>query len=243
MLSCFVIDDEQGAIDLLTTFIEKTPFLKLVGSTTNPIEALQMLKKHPVDLTFMDVQMPYLTGFELMDLLQGGGKVILTTAYSEYALKGFEHNALDYLLKPIPFERFLKATQKALNTTAFSVPEWQPPAPDDNYIFVKTENKGKMIKVGFDEVVYVEGLKNYVSIYTKDDRIVTLLNIKDLEERFPSKLFIRVHKSYIVSVDKIKALDGNQILMKDMKAYIPLGETYRSAFFNALQKNVMGARK
>ncbi len=242
MLSCFVIDDEQGAIDLLINFIEKTPFLKLVGSTTNSIESIPIIQNQKIDLVFLDIQMPYVTGLELMNIIQDRCRVILTTASADYALEGFEKNALDYLLKPISFERFLKAAQKALAATALATPQWRA-EQDDDYIFVKTENKGKMIKINFEEIVYVEGLKNYVSIYTKDDRIVTLLNIKDLEERLPQKRFLRVHKSYIVSMDKIRALDGNQILLIDMKAYIPLGETYRNTFFNSLQKNVIGGRR
>jgi DNA-binding LytR/AlgR family response regulator len=243
MLSCYVVDDEKGAIDLLATFIEKTPFLTLAGSTTNPIEAIQRMQNQKIDLVFLDIQMPYITGLELAGMIQGRSKIILTTAYRDYALDGFDNNVLDYLLKPIAFERFLKAAQKALSATAFTAPQWQPEEKDDDFIFVKTETKGKMIKVNFEEIVYVEGLKNYVSIFTKNDRIITLLNIKDLEERLPLKRFLRVHKSYIVSLDKIKAVDGNQILLADMKAYVPLGETYRSTFFNSLQKNVMGGKK
>ncbi len=243
MLTCYVIDDEKSAVDLLVNFIEKTPFLKLAGSTTNPLEAIQILQNRKVDLVFLDIQMPGVTGLELMSIFQGKFSVILTTAYGNYALEGFENNALDYLLKPFSFDRFLKAAQKALTTTAFQAPQWQPEEQEDDYIFVKTENKGKMIKINYNDIVYVEGLKNYVSIYTKADRIITLLNIKDLEERLPPKRFLRVHKSYIISVENIRALDGNQILLADMKAYIPLGETYRPAFFKSLQKNLMGSKK
>jgi DNA-binding LytR/AlgR family response regulator len=243
MISCLVVDDEQGAIDILQTFISKTPFLNLIGSTTNPIEAMGIVQSQPVDLVFLDIHMPQLSGLSFMRLLQGKTKVIITTAYSEFAVEGFELEAIDYLLKPIAFERFLKAAQKALNASLELSARWQPAEKADDYIFVKTESKGKMTKVNFDEIVFVEGMKNYVSINTHDDRIVTLLNIKDLEERLPAKNFMRVHKSYIVSLDKIRALDGNQILFKDIKAYVPLGETYRNAFFDALQKKVMGGKK
>ncbi|RSK37518.1 LytR/AlgR family response regulator transcription factor [Hymenobacter metallilatus] len=240
MISCLIVDDEQGAIDILRTFIEKTPFLTLVGSTTNPLEALSMLQSQPVDLVFLDIHMPQLSGLDMMRLITGNTRVILTTAYSEFAVESFELNALDYLLKPIAFERFLKAAQKALNTSIEPSPRWQAPEKADDYIFVKTDSKRKMTRVNFDEIVFVEGLKNYVSIYTPDDRIITLLNIKDLEDRLPPKRFMRVHKSYIVSLDKIRALDGNQILFKDVKDIVPLGDTYRTAFFEALQEKVMG---
>ena len=242
MISCLIVDDEQGAIDILRTFIEKTPFLTLAGSTTNPIEALSILQSKPIDLVLLDIHMPQLSGLDMMRLITGKTRVILTTAYSEFAVESFELNALDYLLKPIAFERFLKAAQKALNTSIEPSPRWQAPERADDYIFVKTESKGKMTKVNFDEIVFVEGMKNYVSINTAEDRIVTLLNIKDLEDRLP-KRFMRVHKSYIVSLDKIRALDGNNILFKDMKAYVTLGETYRTAFFEALQEKVMGGKR
>jgi DNA-binding LytR/AlgR family response regulator len=240
MIRCLIVDDEQGAIDILRQFVEKTPFLQLVGSTTNPVEALRLVATQPIDLVFLDIHMPQLSGLDAMPLLTGKCQVILTTAYSEFALKGFELEALDYLLKPIAFERFLKAAQKALKV---QTPPTQPLAlPPDNYIFVKLESKGRMRKVAFDEIVYVEGLKNYVSIYTEQERIITLLNIKDLQERLPPAQFMRVHKSYIVSLTKIKALDGNQILFQDGKASAPLGDTYRRGFFEALQRHVVGGK-
>ncbi|NVO85880.1 LytR/AlgR family response regulator transcription factor [Hymenobacter terrestris] len=243
MISCLIIDDEQSAIDILQTFISKIPFLNLVGSSTNPIEAMGIVQSQPIDLIFLDIHMPQLSGLSFMRLLPGKTKVIITTAYSEFAVEGFELEAIDYLLKPIAFERFLKAAQKAFNVSLEPSARWQTAEKTGDYIFVKTESKGKMTKVNFDEIVFVEGMKNYVSINTHDDRIVTLLNIKDLEERLPAKSFMRVHKSYLVSLDKIRALDGNQILFKNMKAYVPLGETYRNAFFDALQEKVMGGKK
>jgi DNA-binding LytR/AlgR family response regulator len=243
MISCLIIDDEQSAIDILSAYVEKVPFLRLQGSSTNPIEALGMLQAQPVDLIFLDIHMPQLSGLDFMRLLKGNTKVILTTAYNEFAVEGFELEALDYLLKPIAFERFLKAAQKALNTAIEPSARWQAAEKEDDYIFVKTESKGKMTKVSFDEIVFVEGMKNYLSINTSEDRIVTLLNMKDLEDRLPARQFMRVHKSYIVALNKIRALDGNQILFKDMKAYVPLGETYRSAFFEALNQKVVGGKK
>lgn len=243
MISCLIVDDEQSAIDILSNFIEKTPFLTLVGSTTNPMDALVLLQQQPVDLVFLDIHMPQLSGLDVMPLLKGKSKVVLTTAYSEFAVTGFELEALDYLLKPIAFERFLKAAQKALNSSIEPSVRWQPEPNQNDYIFVKTENKGKMTKIDFNSIIYVEGMKNYVSIATTDENILTLLNIKDLEDRLPAQLFMRVHKSYIVSMDKIRAIDGNQILFKDIKAYVPLGDTYRTSFFNVLQEKVMSGRK
>lgn len=240
MISCLVVDDEQSAVDLLCAFIRKTPFLTLAGATTNPLEALSLLQAQPIDLLFLDIHMPQLSGLDLMRLLPGGTRVVLTTAYSEFAVQGFELEALDYLLKPIAFERFLKAAQKARPAAVSPAVAAAPEATLADYIFVKTESKGKMAKVDFADIVYVEGLKNYVSIQTLHERVVTLLNIKDLGERLPARHFMRVHKSYIVSLDKIRALDGNQIFLKGMNTFVPLGDTYRPAFFEALQ--VMGKR-
>ena len=243
MISCLVVDDEQNAINILCAFIEKTPFLQLVGSTTNPVEALSVIQQQFIDLLFLDIHMPHLSGLDVVPLLRGKTKVILTTAYSEFAVASFELEVLDYLLKPIAFERFLKAAQKALNAAIVPSARWQPEEQPVDYIFVKTESKGKMTRINFNEIIYVEGLKNYVSIHTADEGIITLLNLKDLEDRLPPRRFMRVHKSYLVSLDKIRAIDGNQILFKGMKAYVPLGETYRVPFFAALQEQVMGGKK
>ena len=242
MISCLIVDDEQAAIDILCQYVAKTPFLTLAGTTTNPIEALRLVATQPVDLVFLDIHMPQLSGLDVLPLLRGKCQVIFTTAYSEFAVPAFELEALDYLLKPIAFERFVKASQKALKAQApVALPLLPTPLPDD-YIFVKGDSKGHMRKVAFADIVYVEGLKNYVSIYTEQERIITLLNIKDLQERLPAAQFMRVHKSYIVSLDKIKALDGNLILFRDGKTTAPLGDTYRRGFFEALQRHVVGGK-
>ena len=234
MLTCIIVDDEPSAVNILKNYVAKTPFLELVGTATNPLEAMKVMEGKQVELAFLDIQMPHLSGIDFMKMLKGKTQVILTTAYSEFALEGFENEALDYLLKPIAFDRFLKAAQRALNTTAFSSPDWQPVEKEDDYMFVKTETKGKMLKVDFEDIIYVEGLKNYVSIFVADERIITYTSIKALEEKLPS-YFMRVHKSYIVSLKKVRAVDGNQILLHTMKAYVPLGETYRNAFFDSLK--------
>ncbi|MEM1134440.1 MAG: LytTR family DNA-binding domain-containing protein [Bacteroidota bacterium] len=243
MITCLVVDDEQSAVDILIQYIERTPFLKLAATTNEPLEAIELIQKNQIDLIFMDIRMPHLSGLDLAKMISGKCKIIFTTAYSEFAIQGYEYDALDYLLKPIPFQRFLAAAQKALNKDISSYTDWQPEENEDDYIFVKTENKGKMVKVNFKEITYIEGLKNYVSIYTKNDRIVTLLNIKDLKNRLPDKKFMRVHRSYIVAMEQIKAVDGNQILLNNMKAYIPLGDTYRQTFFDALKEKIMGGKK
>lgn len=240
MLTCFILDDEPAAIEILRTFIAMVPTLTVAGSATNPVEALGAVERAPVDLIFLDIHMPQLSGLAFMRLLPASTSVILTTAYAEFAVEGFELEALDYLLKPIAFERFLKAVQKVPRAGG---PAGREPASEaaDDYVFVKAE--GRLIRVAFNEIIYVEGLKNRITIATIDEQIVTLLSLKDLLARLPPRRFVRVHKSYFVALDKIRAVDNNQIFFQHSNAYVPLGDTYRTAFFQALQGKVMDGRK
>ena len=247
MLNCLIVDDEPSALNVLNSYIEKTPFLDLVGTASNPLEAMELMRTTEVDLMFLDVHMPHINGIDFLKMQRGQCQVVLTTAYSEFALEAFEHEALDYLMKPVPFERFLRAAQRALNRSVAKVAPANrvlPAASDerDDYMFVKTETKGKMLKVDFRDIMYLEGLKNYISIYVGEDRIITYSSIKDMEERLPSN-FVRVQKSYIVSLDYVRAIEGNQILMQGMKAYIPLGDTYRRGFMSMLEDKIMGGKK
>ncbi|UFH55062.1 LytTR family DNA-binding domain-containing protein [Spirosoma sp. KNUC1025] len=240
MINCLILDDEQAAINVLTKYINDTPYLHLAGSTTSVPQAIELLKQQPIDLLFLDIQMPLLTGLQFVDLYGGKVQVIFTTAYSEYALNGFERSALDYLLKPIPFDRFLKAAEKALNyfnrQTAAAASHTRPV---DDFILVKTEHKGKLRKINFDEIVYIEGLKNYVSIFTdKREQIVTYSGIGELEERLPPSQFARVHRSYIVALRMINAIDGNELFMKDAPR-IPTSGRYKDDLLALLQKSIL----
>jgi len=241
MISCLIIDDEPHAVEILRAYVDQIPFLKLCGVTNNPIDVMNQINEGKIDLIFLDIHMPQISGIDFIKLIQGKCKIILTTAYSEYALAGFENEVIDYLLKPISFERFLKAAQRAMNLSIPSyIEKWKT---EDDYMFVKTEVKGKILKVAFKDINYIEGLKNYVSIFTDTERIIALLNIKDLEGILPESDFMRVHKSYIISVEKIKAIDGNQIILKNSAEKIPLGETYRPKFFETLRSKVVGLKK
>jgi DNA-binding LytR/AlgR family response regulator len=162
MINCIILDDEEHAIELLKLHIEQTPFLKLVGATTDPITALELLNSEEVNLLFLDIQMPGMTGLEFMQLLNGKCKVILTTAFREYALQGFEHNVVDYLLKPISFSRFYKAAQRAQDL--ISVPENET----DDYILVKTEYKGKLVKIKINDIIYIEGMGKYIRFHIRN---------------------------------------------------------------------------
>jgi DNA-binding LytR/AlgR family response regulator len=234
MLKCTIIDDEPLATALLENYISKVPFLELVKTFNNPMDGLIDFNSNPVDLIFLDIQMPQLTGIQFMKLLQNRAQVIITSAYEEYAIEGFEHNVTDYLLKPISFERFYKGVEKAYNLTnptqkIDGAPEMHPAT--GGYIFIKVETK--MVRVELDDILFIEGLKNYVSIYTKTQRIITLQVMKQLEKVLPPNRFVRIHKSYIVALDKIVSIERQEISIKDQ--IIPIGVTYQEHFFKLLE--------
>lgn len=234
MIKCLVVDDEPLALDILVDYIEKVPALELVKATTSAFEALTLAQEGKVDLIFLDVQMPELTGIQFLKIIKGKCQVILTTAYPEYALDGYELDVTDYLLKPIAFDRFYKAVQKVTNNkipSASSPTETIYVQNTPDFIFVKTEHK--IQKINLDDILYIEGLKDYISLFTPSERIITLLNMKKMEESLPSKRFIRVHKSYIVSLDKIESIERSRITIKDK--IIPVGDTYRDNFFRIIE--------
>ncbi len=242
MIRCLIVDDEPLALHVLEDYISKIPFLKLVKATTNPIEALTLVQEKEAELVFLDVQMPELTGIQFLRIANGKAKVILTTAYPQYALEGYELDVIDYLLKPIAFERFFKSVQKAqavLQPTAKPVQAEQVLQPKQDFlsdfIFVKTEHK--IQKVYLNEILFIEGLKDYISIFTPAERIITLQNMKKMEDALPARNFIRVHKSYIVSINKIDSIERSRIFIGDK--VIPVGDTYRDEFFKIVDgKNI-----
>ncbi len=244
MIRCLIVDDEPLALHILEDYIAKVPFLQLVKATTNPIEALTMVQEGNIDLVFLDVQMPELTGIQFLKIANGKTKVILTTAYSQYALEGYELDVVDYLLKPIAFDRFFKAAQKAQGiiqpaiapqAIEQQVQQIQPQQPQqdfmNDFIFVKSEYK--IQKVYLHQILYIEGLKDYISIFTPTERIITLQNMKKMEETLPDKHFMRVHKSYIVSLNKIDSIERSRIFIGDK--VIPVGDTYRDQFFKVIE--------
>ena len=239
MIRCLVVDDEPLALDILEDYIRKVPFLTLVKTTTSAIEGLSLVQSDAIDLVFLDVQMPELTGIQFLKIINGKCDVILTTAYSQYALDGYDLDVVDYLLKPIAFDRFYKAAQKVLqnNGNGHQAPQEQAPASNSHdFIFVKTEHKIQKIYV--DDILYIEGLKDYISIFTKTERIITLQNMKKMEESLPAKSFIRVHKSYIVAVSKIESIERSRIQIGEKS--IPIGDTYREHFFKQIEDKNIG---
>lgn len=231
-LQCIVVDDEPLAIDVIVNYIEKIPFLVLAGTFNNPLDALPLIQKENVDIVFLDIQMPELTGMQFLKLMRGKAGVIIVSAYSEYAIDGYEHDVLDYLLKPVSFDRFYKAVQKAAtpreSRETRSV-EKSITTPD--FIFIKVDSK--LVKIFLDDILYIEGLKNYVSIYTKTERYITLQLMKQLEDVLPFNRFVRVHKSYVVAIDKISSIERQEIHIN--KVIIPIGATFSEHFAKMLK--------
>lgn len=237
MITCLIVDDEPFSVEALKSYALRIPFLEVVLATTSAVEAAILIQKQNIDLVFSDIHMPELSGLELVKLIQGKSKVIFATAYSDYALEGYQHDVIDYLMKPISFEKFLKAAQKAEKlielekNQANKVIDKSSNISNDDFIFVKTEHKGKYIKIKFEDILMIEGSGNYVTIYTiQQEKIVVLMTFKYLEDHLPKTQFIRTHKSYIVALQAISGLDGNTVILGDLS--VPIGVTYRENILN-----------
>jgi len=229
-MNCIIVDDEPLARKGLQILIEKTNDLELLASLSNAIEAAKFLKENTVDLIFLDIQMPGNNGIELAHADAGDSLIIFTTAYPEYAIDSYEVDAVDYLLKPIKPERFNKAVQKALTYRSLldvthvksSIEE-----VNEDYFFVKADRK--IFRIDFDDILFIEGLKDYVVIHTHAQRLITAMNIKTIHEKLPVKNFARVSKSYVVNIQKIASFDNNTVFIQ--KQEIPIGNNYRNDFF------------
>ena len=229
--NCIIIDDEPAAIRLLEKYVAKVSFLTLKGSYTNPIEALQQLTTDVIDLVFLDIQMPEITGIQLSKIIDKETKIIFTTAYPQFALDSYDVAAIDYLLKPIEFDRFYKAVLKVQQKNTLQ----QNNIPKDNFFFFKTDGKNKFSKVFLGDILYFEGLKNYVSIYLNEQRIITYSTLKYINENLPKSDFIQIHKSYIVSIKHIDKIDNFSVWIN--KKELPIGNTYRKLFFEKIANN------
>jgi DNA-binding LytR/AlgR family response regulator len=248
IINCIAVDDEPLALGLICTFIEQTPFLNLIGKYGSAVEALSGLQNHKIDLIFLDIQMPNLNGIELARVLDSRGpnkpRIIFTTAYNQFALEGYRVDALDYLLKPFNYEEFLHAANKALayaellhKSNAAPVAESSVPHPgqiEDEYLFVKVEYQ--LVRIALSDILYLESLKDYVKIFLQNSEkaILTLGSLKALEEKLPAKRFLRVHRSYIVSLDKINSITRNALQIG--KINITVGDQYREEFGKFLSK-------
>jgi DNA-binding LytR/AlgR family response regulator len=233
MLRCVIIDDEPIARKGLKEYMQDAPFLQLAGEFDNPLKAAELLMQEKIDLLFLDIQMPKMTGLEFLKTLSHPPMVIFTTAYPQYAVEGFEWNAIDYLLKPFSFERFWKAVSKARTMQeAITQPVTAPAEPD--HFFIKSDNK--LIRIAYDEVLFIEALQNYVAVYTTTGRkYITYITFHSIESQLPTGRFIRTHKSYIVAAGKVESIEGNEITIG--AHHIPISRTEREAVLQQLIQN------
>lgn len=251
---CLIIDDEPLAQEVLENHISKIPSMVLVQKCSNAMEAFEALHKNRIDLIFLDINMPVVSGLNFLRSLKDPPAVILTTAYTEYAMEGYELDVIDYLLKPVPFDRFFKAVKKAATQLAakgLSAPVIQDSAPAMNlslpgnttgtgmeekkYFFVKAD--GKLVKVNYADIRYIEGMKDYLKIHTVSSTIITHHTMKAMEEQLPAGRFMRVHKSYIIALNAIKSIEGSIIHLDMDKAEIPLGSSFKEALLEVVSKS------
>lgn len=243
MISCYIVDDEAHAIQVLTRYVEQTPGLLLLGSEENPLQALDAITRgqYQPDIVFADVEMPQLSGVKLAELLAPHTRVVFTTAYSGFALEAFDRNAVDYLLKPILYERFLVTVTRIRERR-------QPLSPcaarmgDEAYCYVKGDGKGKMVRVAFDQIRYVESMQNYLRLHLPEETLITYLTLQEFEEYLPASMFSRVHKSFIVPYAKVLAVEGNQVILEN-KVMIPLGPAYRDNFLQNVNARLIKSKR
>lgn len=239
-IRCLVVDDEELARTLLAAYIHRLPHLELVGQCRDSLQALQTLQAQPIDLLFLDIQMPELTGIELLRSLVHKPLVIFTTAYPDYALEGYQLDVVDYLLKPFGFDRFLQAVNRASDllrlqwaaNQATLAPDAEPPTEDPKKDFLLVRSEHKIHRIRFEDIRFVQSMREYVAFYTPAGRILSLNSLKSLEEELPSDRFLRIHKSYIVAIDKVETLEGNMLIIDSEK--LPIGASYRDEVMRRL---------
>lgn len=235
ILTCAIIDDEPLAVDLLASYAKNTPTLELAGTYTSAISAIKKLHEEPVDILFLDIQMPELSGLEFAMVLPKTTKVIFTTAYNQYALESYKVNSIDYLVKPITYEMFLKSVEKALNY--FEEIRKNDLLSEEQAIYVKSDYK--LLRIPLDDILYIEGLKDYVSIHveSKEEPIPSLINMKRIMDFLPTPAFMRVHRSYIVNMQKIQSIDRNRIVIGEQ--FIPISESYKEEVYGYINKHTV----
>jgi len=231
------IDDEPLALKLVSDYISKTPYLDLVGAFDNPLDAIDFLSREEADLIFVDIQMPDLTGIEFTRTLEKEHKIIFTTAYEKYALEGFKLNAVDYLLKPFSYEEFLKAAGKAHKVAEMEAAALPSIEANSQFLFLKSEYKIR--RINFNDILYIEGLKDYIKVFIsgEDKPVLSLNSMKSLETKLPEEKFMRVHRSFMVNLDKIETIDRSRIVFG--KNYIPVSDQYKAKFQEYLDKNFL----
>jgi DNA-binding LytR/AlgR family response regulator len=234
-ISCVIVDDEPLARSLLKDYVSKVPSLKLVAMCPSPVAAMEVLKTNTVDLLFLDIQMPEITGISFLKIMKKRPLVVLTTAYSEYALESYELDVVDYLLKPITFQRFLQAVDKVSSRLQQPVTPVEKVAPSPSQPFIFVKDGTKLVKVKWEDILYIEGLKDYVTIHTRQQKIVSLQRLKSLEEQLPADQFIRIHNSFIVALSAIDSVQKNEVHIG--QAFLPISDSYKKSFRDFIEKN------
>lgn len=236
-LRTIALDDEPLALKLVTDYIQKTPFLELAGTFDNPLDAIEFFSDEAVDLVLLDIQMPDLTGIEFSKTQQNSSKIIFTTAYEHYALEGFKLSAVDYLLKPFNYPEFLTAVQKAKKLIELEQAALPTLEANNQFLFLKSEYKIR--RINFNDILYIEGLKDYVKVHLQNDEkpILSINTVKSLEEKLPTDRFMRVHRSFIVNLDKIETIERSRIVFG--KTYIPVSDQYKEKFQDFLNQNFL----
>lgn len=237
-MKCVIIDDEPLAVDLIKEFVSKVESLELISTFNNAIDAIAMINTSSVDLIFLDIEMPHFSGIDFLNAIDKKPLVIFTTAYSDYAVEGFNLGAVDYLVKPIPFHRFLKSVMRAQqtflsqnSTPTTATPKVVAPEIEPDFMFVRSEYEN--VKINFSDILFIEGLKDYVKIYTTDNKFtLTLISLIKLENLLSSKGFARIHRSYIINIKYVKSIQKNKVLIADKR--IPISESYKTAFFEKI---------
>lgn len=238
MIRCIIIDDELPAINVLKRYIERIPNLEIVGTETNPLAGIELIRSEKPDVVFMDIQMEEMNGIEVVKILDNCTKIVFCTAYSEFAVTSYEFDAVDYLMKPIEFNRFVKAVQRVTDVLSHRSSANLEAIPND-YIYVKAGKRGKLLKVDIDDIDYVEALNNYVSFHQGSQETVAYLTLKEVEEKLPKSQFMRIHKSFIVALKQIALMETNELVLKNGSQRIPIGASYKEAFLERMKDNVM----
>jgi two-component system LytT family response regulator len=235
-MKCVIIDDEPLAVDLLVEFVGRVDSLELVTTFTNAIDAISIINQSEIDLIFLDIEMPHFSGIDFINAIEKKPLIIFTTAYSNYAVEGFNLGAVDYLVKPIPFNRFLKAVlraQQIFTPNSLPIPNQITSAPEIEHDFMFVRAEYENVKINFSDILFIEGLKDYVKIYTTDNKYtLTLISLIKLENLLSSKGFSRIHRSYIINIKHVKSIQKNKVLITDKR--LPISESYKASFFEKI---------
>ncbi|MGC4036060.1 MAG: LytTR family DNA-binding domain-containing protein [Chitinophagaceae bacterium] len=238
MVKCVIIDDEQPAINVIKKYIERLPNLELVGEETNPLIGMEIIKREKPDLVFLDIQMDEMNGIQVKRLIDETVNVVFCTAYSEFAVTSYELNAIDYLMKPVEFKRFVKAVKRVTDSISLHQFSDEEAIPND-YIFVKAGLRGKMLKIDLDDIDFIEAMNNYVAFHRGTQKTLAYLTMKELEERLPTNQFMRIHKSYIIALRQIASMENNELVLKKLSRRIPIGANFKDIFMEKMRNKLI----